>query len=462
MALKIFDKIKFKFAEKVMEWASGFKRYTPRFTSFGEDIMNDDTVLTILNRILDEYSKLNPRHIRTVEGRQVKVSDNNINNLLNRPNNKMTKSEFLRTIAYLRETTMNAYIYPTYDLYVNKKTGITKKVYTGLYPLRPQTVEFYEDLNKDIYIEFIFPNGTRSGKLPYDDVIHWKKNFGANEFLGGNEWGLPNNSALLKNLKLNDKLLQSTFKTIEGSLTITGVLKYGGMINKEDREKARLEFEQKLKDNETGIIALDAGGDYTSIPFNGKLIDRETLEFLKESILQHYGVSKAILNADYTNEQKESWYESCLEEGINSLGQAFSRVMLTPFEVSNGNDIIFYSSRIQMMSADKKIQLANLLLPVQGVNPNTILSWFGEPPIEGGDQYYRSLNWVASDIANDYQLEQYKIKEKDQSTNKDKDKDKDNDNPNASNSKENNDDEFKSDKIEDEDTDDKKEDIKDE
>lgn len=430
--MKLFDKIKFKVSTKIMQWASSFKSYAPSFSPFGEDIMNDDTVFTLVNRILDEYSKLNPRHIRTVDGRQVKVADNNINTLLEFPNKKMTKSDFIRTIAYLRETTMNAFIYPTYDLYYNQKTKQTKKVYTGLYPLRPQTVNFYEDDSGTIYVEFIFPNCTSSGKLLYDDVIHWRKNYGANEFLGGDEYGRPNNSSLLKNLKLNDKLLQSTTKTIEGSLTINGILKYGGLVNQEDREKARIEFEERLQKNKSGIIALDSGGEYTPIPFNGKLIDKETLDFFKKSIQQHYGVSESILNGDYSNAQKESFYETVIESGVISLGQAFSRVMLTPFERSNGNNIVFYTSRIQMMSADKKIELANLLLPVQGVNPNTILSWFGEPPIEGGDQYFRSLNWVAADIANDYQLEKYKNgvkKENDTSDDK-----------NASNSDDNEDD----------------------
>ena len=394
-----------------MQWASGFKNYKPSFTSFGEEIMNDDTVYTLVNRILDEYSKLNPRHIRKVDERIVKVSDNNINNLLKFPNKIMTKSDFIRTIAYLRETTMNAFIYPTYDLYYNPKTGQTKKVYTGLYPLRPSKVNFYEDSNEDIYVEFIFPNATSSGLILYDDVIHWRKNYGSNEWLGGDEYGRPNNTALLKHLQLNDKLLQSTFKTVEGSLTINGILKYGTLIDEDKREQARLEFEEKLKTNESGILALDTGAEYISMPFNGKLIDKDTLEFFKKTIQQHYGVSEAILNADYNTEQKAAFYETVLEAGVLSLGEAFSRVMLTPFERSNGNDIVFYTSRIQMMSTDQKIQIANLLLPVQGTNPNTILSWFGEPPVEGGDQYYRSLNWVAADIANDYQLDKYKKKD---------------------------------------------------
>jgi hypothetical protein len=400
----LFDKLKIRVTNKVLQWASSIRGYAPSFSQFGEDIMNDDTVLTIVNRILNEYSKLNPRHIRTVEGKQVKVSDNNINNLLEFPNNLMTKSDFIRKIAFLRETYDNVFIYPSYDLYYNKKTGVTKKVYTGLYPLQPRKVDFYEDESSKIYVEFQLPNGEYSGKILYDEVIHWRKDYGINEYMGGDESGVPNNSALLRHLQLNDKLLQSTFKTVEGSLTINGVLKYGGLINSEEREKSRLDFEKKLKENQSGIIALDSGGDYIPIPFNGKLIDKDTLEFFKKTIMQHYGVSEAILNGDYSNEQKEAFYETVLESGVISLGQAFSRVLLTPFERSNGNTIIFYTNRIQMMNADKKIKLAEVLLPVQGCTPNEIRSWFGEAPIDGGDQTYRFLNWVSSDIANDYQM----------------------------------------------------------
>lgn len=404
----IFDKLKIKVVNKVLNWAGTVRGYAPTFTSFGEDIMNDDMVQSIINRILDEYSKLNPRHIRTVKGRQVTPADNNINNLLYNPNPYMTKSDFLRKCAWLREVHKNVYIYPTYDLYRNKKTGITKKVYTGLYPLQPRKVDLYEDEQGTLYIEFQLPNGEYSGKILYDDVIHWRKDYGPNDYLGGDENGLPSNSALLRNLELNDKLIQSTVKTIEGSLTINGVLKYGGLINDADREKARQKFEDDLKNNKSGIVALDSGGDYIPIPFNGKLIDKDTLDYFEKKKRQHFGVSEAILNGDYTNQQKEAFYETVLEAGVISLGEAFSRVMLTPFERSNGNAIIFYTNRIHMMSDESKRAWANILLPVGGVTPNTVLSWIGEPPYEGGDDRYISLNWVRKDIADEYQLEKYK------------------------------------------------------
>ena len=400
------QKLQNKAINKVFYWANSVNG-TPSFSQFGNNIMNDETVFTITNRILDEYSKMNPRHIRIVKGKQVDVTNNNLNEILKNPNNLMTQSDFLRKCAWLRETYKNCFIYPTYDLYYNLTNGRTKKVYKALYPLQPAQVDFYEDDLGIIYVDFTFLNGEHSGKIRYDEVIHWRKEFGENEYMGGDINGTANNTALLKHLQENDKLLQATFKSIEGSLRINGILKLNGYINKENGEKERKEFEKKLETNQSGILSLDNGGEYTPIPYYGKNVSKDILKFFDDKIRRHYGVSEAILDGDYTAEQKEAFYETVLESGAISLGQAFERVLLTPFERSNGNTIICYTSEIQMMSAQNKIKIAELLLPVGGVNTNTILSWFGEPPVEGGDEYYMSLNWVKKSIADEYQLSKY-------------------------------------------------------
>lgn len=400
------QKLQNKAINKVFYWANSVNG-TPSFSQFGNNIMNDETVFTITNRILDEYSKMNPRHIMIVKGKQVDVTNNNLNEILKNPNNLMTQSDFLRKCAWLRETYKNCFIYPTYDLYYNPTNGRTKKVYKALYPLQPAQVDFYEDDLGIIYVDFTFLNGEHSGKIRYDEVIHWRKEFGENEYMGGDINGTANNTALLKHLQENDKLLQATFKSIEGSLRINGILKLNGYINKENGEKERKEFEKKLETNQSGILSLDNGGEYTPIPYYGKNVSKDILKFFDDKIRRHYGVSEAILDGDYTAEQKEAFYETVLESGAISLGQAFERVLLTPFERSNGNTIICYTSEIQMMSAQNKIKIAELLLPVGGVNTNTILSWFGEPPVEGGDEYYMSLNWVKKSIADEYQLSKH-------------------------------------------------------
>ena len=396
---------------KQMNYAENMQGRIPAYYPFGESIMNDETVYSITRRIVNEYAKLNPRHIRTVNGKQLEPADNNINALLKFPNNRESIADFLMKAAHIREDLDNVFIYPAYDKYVNKRTNQTKKVWKEFRILQPRTVTFYEDDTGTLYVEFEFKNGYKSGKLLYDEIIHWRKNYGENEFLGGNEHGMPNNTALLNHLRLNDKLLQSTIKTINSSLAINGVLKFGGVINQKDRERARLEFEEALKKNESGIIAIDSGGSYENMKSEGKLIDKDTLLFMDTKTRRHYGVSEAILDGDFTPEQKEAFYESVLEEGIITLGLAFTRVLFTPFERANGNEIIFYSTKVQMMSHSNKIALANLLMPVGGVTPNMVLDWFGLEPFEGGDDRYRSLNWIRNDIADAYKLKQYNTTE---------------------------------------------------
>jgi len=406
--MNFIDKIKQSFAKKVLTYANSFKNYSPTFTQFGDRVMEDETVQQIVSKIINEYTKLSPRHIRMVEGRHCKVADENINNLLKRPNSLMTQSDFLSKIAYLREAYNNAWIYPTYDLYVNKHTGQRKKVWTGFYPLQPQRYEIMQDRSGTYYVRFYFNNQTEPVILLFDEVILWRKDYWENDFVGGGAVsGLPNNTALLRHLQLNHKLTESTFKVVESSLSINGVLKYGGLVNEADREKARLRFTEQLKNNESGIIATDVGAEYVPITNNGKFIDKDILDFLDSKTRRHWGVSKAILEGDYTNEQKEAFYEGVMEAGVISLGQAFSRVLFTPMEQSYGNSVIFYPNRIQLMSLDKQMQFAQLLAPMGGITVDEIREFGGLPPMPNGTgcEPMMSLNWIKKSIADQYQLD---------------------------------------------------------
>lgn len=404
----LFEKLKSKINKKVLEYAQSYRGLAPSFSQFGDNIMNDDTVQQIISRIVNEYMKLQPRHTREINGRQEKVADQNINNLLKRPNSIMTQADFLSKIAYLRLAYSNVWIYPTYELYVNKKTGQRKKVWTGLYPLQPQRFEIMQDKSGTYYVKFYFNNQVEPVVLLFDEVILWRKDYWENEFVGGGAVsGLPNNTALLRHLQLNHKLTESTFKVVEGSLSIMGVLKYGGLVNEADREAARIRFTEQLKKNESGIIATDVGAEYIPITSNGKFIDNDLLKFMNCKIRRHWGVSEAILDGDFTNEQKEAFYESVLEAGVISLGQAFSRVFFTPTEQSYGNSIIFYPNRIQLMSLDKQMQFANILAPMGGITTDEIRAFGGLPPLPdgSGSEPMMSLNWIKKSIADQYQLD---------------------------------------------------------
>ncbi len=388
----------------LLKYAKMMNGYAPVFSQFGEDIYASDIVQNCVRCLATEISKLQPKHIRidNESGMQNVINDSIARLLKFGPNELMTTTDFLEKITYLRELKKNAFIYPAYRE-IPIKDGFVKREYTGLYPLNPNQVDFLQDSNGVFYIKFYFANGY-DYTMPYADIIHWRKDFGANEFLGGDINGQPNNDALLKLLKTNDIINQGLEKGIKSSLMIRGLLKINTMLNDEKQENERKEFENKLKNAESGILAIDMKNDYIPLEINPKFIDRDTMEFIDKRILSNYGVSLAIYNGDYTEEQYQAFYEKTLESMIISLGRVFSKVIFTQRELEVGNEIIFYAQGLVFTNMANKIAAVDILSSRGTLTDNQILGVFGYPPFVGGDVRKVSLNFINRELADQYQM----------------------------------------------------------
>lgn len=397
MALNIFKSIFNKYKE--YQYAKMFSGQTPIFSQFGEDIYASDVVKNCVRAIATEMSKLQPKHIRRQGEDQQQTVIGSINRLLRcSPNPLMTTSEFLEKCTWLRETTNNCFIYPTYEL------NGSSRVYTGFYPLKPTNVEFLEDLSGTLFVKFTFGNGSDT-TLPYQDIIHWRKDFSLNDFMGGDINGQPDNSHILKTLKIDHVLLEGLDKAVKSSLAINGILKINTMLDDEKQEKERTEFEKKLKNSESGIIPLDMKGEYVPIQrSNPVVIDKSTLEFLQSKILNNFGVSFPILTGDYTDQQYQAFYEKTLEPMINSLGQAFTKTLFSDRELDVGNEVIFYYQKLLFTNTENKIAVANVLGSIGALTDNQLLELFGYPPFEDGDIRHMSLNFINRAIADGYQM----------------------------------------------------------
>ena len=80
------------------------------------------------------------------------------------------------------------------------------------------------------------------------------------------------------------------FKSIEGSLKVTGIFRMSGLIGKDKLEKEREEFEKKLNDDKNGFVILDQGTDYTPIPFYGRSVNKDLLKFFDDKIRRHFSI----------------------------------------------------------------------------------------------------------------------------------------------------------------------------
>lgn len=238
---------KFKKTKPNINYAKMLNGYTPIFSQFGQDIYASDVVQQAIACLVTELTKANPFHIKQSGSDLVPVENSEIQKLLDQPNERMTQTDFFEKVYWQLFLNYNSFIIPTYykDIKGNKH-------YTGLYPIQPTNVTFLQDPEGKLGIEFTFRNGYKT-MLAYSDVIHIRYRYSINEFMGGNEFGQPDNRALLKTLELNNTLLQGVAKALKSSFSINGVIKYNTLMDDGKMENNIKEIEKRLANNESGF-----------------------------------------------------------------------------------------------------------------------------------------------------------------------------------------------------------------
>lgn len=377
--------------------------YSPVFSQFGQNVYASDVVQMCIDVIATECSKLKPKHIRIDSNDMQSTVNSSINRLFKfAPNELMTTRDFIEKVIWQLYLNFNAFIYPMYTVKTDTR-GNKYRDYTGFYPLNPSTVTFLQDKKDEMFVELQFANGTKF-TLAYADVIHLRKKFSMNDVMGGGIDGQPDNSALLKVLNVNDSVLQGMEKAIKTSLAVRGIIKINTMMDDEGKIAEREKFEAAIASGKTGIMAMDLKGDYIDIKPDPKMVDKETLDFLQNKVLNYYGVSMPILSGDFKDEQYQAFYEKTLEPLVISLGQAFSSTVFSKRELDFGNEIVFYQKDMMYLSTTAKLNLLKTAGEQGLLTDNQKLAILGYAPIEGGHKRTMSLNYIDVDLANAYQM----------------------------------------------------------
>lgn len=374
----LFDFLKKKEKKQGLTYVPTMNGYTPTLSNFGEDIYASDLIVQALRCKATEFKKLKPRHVRTTWDGLASITDSSVARILKRPNQWMTISDFLEKVSILLELNKNAFIYPAYYI-----TNAGERYYTGLYPLKPQTVDYLTDPSGKTYLRFIFANGYQT-ELPASDVIHWRKDYGVDDFFGGNITGGGNDRGTLKLLKEYDKVLESVAIGLKAATKVNGVLKTNTYLTDEAQAKALADFNARLESNESGIMATDLKSDYIPISRDVKIVDKDTMDFYYLAILRTTGVSLPILNGDYTKSQKEAFYEHALEADIKSLGEAMTKVLFTEREEAYGNSVQLYPNSIVFMSMENKLSALQIGLPAGIFTKDEARELLGYPPMPNG------------------------------------------------------------------------------
>lgn len=371
---------------------------------FGRDIYLSDLVNNCINRIAKEAGKI--KIVSVVDtGDKVQPQNDDISRLFRfQPNPLQTTKDFLESLEWLKLKTRHCWIFPEWtEIYDTK--GVAHRYYTAIYPLNPASVEMgpIEGTN-DWYVKFWWHDGT-TDTVPLTDLIHlcWRR--GTNTILcGGDDLGMADDRDTLQTLSVLDTAKQGVAKSITNALLVRGVLINKTAISQRELQKSMENFEDRIHVSKSGVIAMDLTGEYVPIDNAVPVIPETTLNFLKSDVREKYGISEAVLSGDYNGDQQDAFYQSCIEETIVEIEQAFSAALFTPREQDVGHRVRCYYNQLSHLSTNGKIELAKIAHDTGVLTLNQVGAMFGMPPFEGGDRRLQSLNYVNMDKADEYQL----------------------------------------------------------
>lgn len=361
--------------------------YNAVFTAFNGNIYSSSTARACIDAIARHGAKLHPKHIRQT-GDKFEVLSYQINYLLNeQPNIMMNAFDFYyKTISTLYLNN-NVYVYIDRD-----EAG--KPI--GLYPMS-ETISTVMEYQGKYYIRFDFQNG-KTYTASYEDVIHLRRFYCENDFLGGN------NTPLKNTLELQSTTKEGIANSIKTTAGLKGIIKTTqAMLKDEDIKKYRDNFVRDFIDteNSNGIAGLDAKSEFIPVKIDPQTASDQQMKEIKEDILEYFGISKEILSSSYSEDQWNAFYESVLEPLALQMSLEFTNKLFTTGQKAFGNKIVFESQRIQYASNNTKINIARYLNNY--FTKNEIREIFNMAPDPDGDIYLQDLNHITSDIAGDYQ-----------------------------------------------------------
>ena len=388
----LFGKAKQQTQEQPPTLLKMLNGFTPFFTDPSGNAFEYAVARTAVDAVARNAAKLKPKHIRRVGG-QIFPVNSSLDYLLSvRPNPHMDAYSFYYKLFSQLYYRNNAFAYCETDTAGNP---------VAIYPIDFSRLELLE-YNGEVYVQFHFMGGNRL-TLPYSEVIHLRRFFVTHEMYGD-----TSGTALQKMLDLLHTTDEGIVNAIKSSAYMRGLLSFQSMLSEKDLKKSREVFVREFMDmtKQGGIAAIDAKATFTDLKAEPKMITAEQMNIIESKVYKYFNVSEAIVKSEYNEEQWNSFYESVVEPLAIQTSLEFTTKLFTKKARGHGNEIVFESNRIQYASNKTKIEVVQMLMDRGMMNINQGLEVFNLPPIEDGDKFIMSLNFVDKSIANQYQLGQ--------------------------------------------------------
>ena len=359
----------------------------PYFTNNSGDIYDISLARACIHAIASHCAKLQPKYLINNEY-QDKTQLQYI--LGTRPNPYMSTFDFIYKTVSMLYTSNNVFVFCHSDRNGN---------IDGLYPIPYKNFELLEAGGK-FFGRFQCNNSTPF-VLPYEEIIHLRRHFNDNDFMGSSQL-----KVLKPTKKLSDSVVESIVNGVQNSNRLQGLLKATSIVQDEELDAMKNKFVHSYMDisNSSGVAILDKKLDFQQINLEPVLINKEHMDAVSNDMFRYYGISENIVQNNYSETEYESFYNGIVETFAIQFSQELTSKILTNAEIKSGAKIILSAERMGFASMDTRVKAIQTLMPLGILSINESRKIMEMDDIKDGDRHLVSLNFVDLDKANKYQV----------------------------------------------------------
>uniref|UniRef100_UPI00047C5918 phage portal protein n=1 Tax=Caldanaerobius polysaccharolyticus TaxID=44256 RepID=UPI00047C5918 len=354
-------------------------------------------------KILSEAIAKLPLKIYQDQGGKRKAIEHYLYPLLKlRPNPYMTAFDFWKCVESQRNVYGNAFVW----LEMPARGRNAGKI-TALWPLPADKVQIWVDdkgiFNTQSRIFYVFTDnlGNQYKLLP-DEILHFKG------FSLDGIAGISPLEYLRRTVETAGNAEEFLNKSLEGGMTVRGIVHYIGDLNPEAEQKFREKFEQMANglQNVNRIALLPIGYQFQPIALT--MSDAQFLENTQLTIRQiatAFGIKNHQLNdldrATHTNifEQENEFYIDTLLPILTMYEQEMTYKLFTDSEIAQGYYVKFNVDAV--LRADIKTRYEAYKTAIQSgfLTPNEVREMEEREPLQGGDKLLVNGNMMPIEMA---------------------------------------------------------------
>lgn len=382
--------------EKLFKPFMGSRYYTAqtaRAAPWSKDLYEQETVRAIIDCIASHTAKSEALHVIVDKDGRVKEIKRNspYTKLLNQsPNALMSGFDLKYKLIAQLEAKNTAFCYVQWE----------RAQPAAMIPINYSTAEVMPITGGGYALRFTDPTDGQTYTVNLEDIVVLRKHYVESEVFGDSNAPVYNT---LDMVKASD---EGFMEALSVSNKVRGILvQKKAMLAPGDVKKGTEDFTERFKEaaKNGGIVGVDSMEQYTPLNVTAYSANSSQMREIRQNLMRYWRVSEEILTSNFNEGQWQAFYESVIEPLLIQMGQAFTNACFTKTERDHGNRIIFSSSALLNASTQTKVVLIQAVKEIGMFSRNEMREMFGYHPVEGGDEYIYSLNYIKGSDMTEYQ-----------------------------------------------------------